>query len=113
MRAREQTGFKSLHALCERAFEIDRAAHAVFRRIQGQLHYRNRGALFREFPRVGQSRRAIGAEIRFIQRVAPIETIANFRQRRQQFGQRTHGGGFSRTAMPHNQHAADGRGDDV
>ena len=102
-------GSKALTPCDQRAFEIERADHAVFGGAERQVDHRHRHAMaLRACPGACGPR---SPRSRWQRRVAVVAAADHRAHLRQQRGQRAHRGGLAGAAVTEHQHAADARVD--
>jgi hypothetical protein len=101
----EQARLELLHAVDQRAFEIERADQPVLGGAERQIDRRHRGQAFAAplGGKFGTERAGAGIG----GRIAMIGAIRHHPHRRQKPGERANGGGFPGAAVAHDEHAPD------
>ncbi len=103
MGARQQPGFKRLHAVRQRALEIQGADHPVLGGTQRQVHHRH-GHL--HALRLGDPAASL-AQSGWLVGLAAVGTTGDGAHRRQECRERPHGRGLARAPIAEHENAAD------
>ena len=113
MRAGQQAGLERLDAVGERTFEVQRTDHAVLGGAERQVDHRHRHlAGLRRRVVAGRARPTLlAAAFGRGGRIAAVGAARDDAHRRQQRGQRAHGGRLAGAPVAEHQHAADARVD--
>src|SRR5262249_51369186 len=92
---RQQPGFKRLHSIDQRAFDIERSANAIFGSAQRKIDDPNLRSNRNQTLIARQSSRTLEAQLLSTIGIAAVYAVLYTLQRRQEIGERANGSRFT------------------